>query len=708
MTRRMANMERLLTHFVGNVKLDGDTLQHLADSVEKKRLDQMPPEEDAEVKSNSSGDVKLDEITVQPLENNATHYSGEFSHWNFSMRIKQWIEATGPHRTDAPDAPKIKEFYRFDELQAPPDASGLSSSLPPRQIADVLTRAFFCHAEGDYFFVDRTWLNRKMDVVYENPASLSRRDVPTLAIIYMVLAVGTQYVYLDSLGGKTNNNASFSEDAIGIKFYQQACKLLPDVIAIASLESTQACLLIGLYTLPLDPSGLAWTYINLAMKLAIQNGMHRNYPGEGLELVIRETRNRVWWTLYALERRVGTFHGRPVSVLDGEIDASYPVDRQDIWPGSPPQNTAQFHASIHLCGFIGRVRHEISLFKAADRQTTFCALARLVDIKDELHKWWQTLPSEVCSQNPAMDGAVSRAAVHVRLEFCVLRMYAGRIFITPLNNSAMGPRSSSKGRPSVEPASSEAGEPSPRSVSLNARRRSIMIADCVDAALSIVDLCRLLQNTIGLARASYTEFSGLRVALLVILSQFIEKQQQDATERLRQPLYEGIAMLKNMAAWGASARFDASLIEAFEHAIARMEVPDNPQEPVSRESDYEMFKKWQMEWQGSGVTSKHVNGGSVGDDKAFDPALGIPSLTGNAASGGWGSVAGPKATTPLAMPSVNNAGAFGTPADWGSSGVATLGGLSDMLGQGYGFDIDLGHAPTEGDGRGPDGWTGMF
>jgi hypothetical protein len=225
-----------------------------------------------------------------------------------------------------------------------------------------------------------------------------------------------------------------------------------------------------------------------------------------------------------------------------------------------------------------------------------------------------------------------------------------------------------------------------------------------------------LQNTIGLARASYTEFSGLRVALLVILSQFIEKQQQDTTERLRQPLYEGIAMLKNMAAWGASARFDASLIEAFEHAIARMDASDRAQEkPTSHESDYEMFKKWQMAWQGAGVMSKQIGGGgSAGggggddDDQAFDPSLGIPSLTGNVASGAWGSAAGPEVTTPLAMPSANHAGAFGTPADWGSGGVVTLGGLSDMLGQGYGFDIDLGRGPADADGRAADGWTGMF
>lgn len=26
-------------------------------------------------------------------------YSGEFSHWNFSMRIKNWIDQSGPYRT---------------------------------------------------------------------------------------------------------------------------------------------------------------------------------------------------------------------------------------------------------------------------------------------------------------------------------------------------------------------------------------------------------------------------------------------------------------------------------------------------------------------------------------------------------------------------------------------------------------------------------
>lgn len=130
-------------------------------------------------------------------------------------------------------------------------------------------------------------------------------------MLFIILAIGTQHAYLDSCtdqppDGLPNTAASgtgpFSEDAVGVMFYQQACRLVPDVITIASLESVQACLLIGLYTLPLDASGLSYIYLNLAVKLAVQNGMHRKYIGEGLDPAIRETRNRVWWTAYVTEK----------------------------------------------------------------------------------------------------------------------------------------------------------------------------------------------------------------------------------------------------------------------------------------------------------------------------------------------------------------------------------------------------------------------
>lgn len=223
------------------------------------------------------------------------------------MRIKQWIEQCVPDhsRPGHPSTPlNFKEYYRPEELQSASDAFTSLASLPPRWVTDILVSSFFQHAETNYFYVEQGWLLDKIDLAYNNAAALTRRDVGTVCVIFIVLAIGTQYAYLNSPSGFSDQDTRgpFSEDAVGVMFYQQAVKLVPDVITVSSLESVQACLLIGIYTLPLDASGLSYIYLNLAVKLAIQNGMHRKYPGQGLDPIIGETRSRVWWTVYTTER----------------------------------------------------------------------------------------------------------------------------------------------------------------------------------------------------------------------------------------------------------------------------------------------------------------------------------------------------------------------------------------------------------------------
>lgn len=222
----------------------------------------------------------------------------------FPCGIHNWWFALLTRPQGDPDTPTYREYYRPVELQTASDTFTSLPALPPRHVADFLVQAFFKHAQTNYFYVERGWLLDKLDIVYGNAAILTRRDVGTVCMVFIILAIGTQYAYLDSptSGGGDNHTGPFTEDAIGVMFYQQACKLVPDVITVSSLESVQACLLIGIYTLPLDPSGLSYIYLNMAVKLAIQNGMHRRYLGEGLDPMLKETRCRVWWTAYTTER----------------------------------------------------------------------------------------------------------------------------------------------------------------------------------------------------------------------------------------------------------------------------------------------------------------------------------------------------------------------------------------------------------------------
>ena len=182
--------------------------------------------------------------------------------------------------------------------------------FPPHPVSEFLISSFFKYGQTNYYYVEEDWAKAKLESIYRQSSSASSDDSPVWCILLMLLAIGTQFADLDSTDITTaeppNNSASnpevSSEDEVGLTFYRVAVRLIPDVMTIASIESVQAFLLLAVYTLPLDPSGLSYTYLGIAMKMAIQNGLHRKHTGQGLALHTVEIRNRLWWTVYTLEK----------------------------------------------------------------------------------------------------------------------------------------------------------------------------------------------------------------------------------------------------------------------------------------------------------------------------------------------------------------------------------------------------------------------
>jgi hypothetical protein len=127
----------------------------------------------------------------------------------------------------------------------------------------------------------------------------------------MVLAVGTQYVHLESPTQDSRDGARSSrsldapanwESEIGSTFYRQVARSLSEVIHAGTMLSVQVFLLLGLYSLPIDASGLGYIYLNLAIKVAIQNGMHRRVSRGNFDVTTKEIRRCIWWTAYCMER----------------------------------------------------------------------------------------------------------------------------------------------------------------------------------------------------------------------------------------------------------------------------------------------------------------------------------------------------------------------------------------------------------------------
>jgi hypothetical protein len=179
--------------------------------------------------------------------------------------------------------------------------------LPPRPIADFLITMFFKYVEINSFYMERRWIQQKVDLCYSSTTTYTASDFPWVCSVFVVLAIGTQVAHMEDEASKPDADTTdelnlCSEDSVGLIFYHVACKLIPDVLLVASNESVQVFLLLATYSLPVSTGGLAYTYYGLAMKMAIQNGMHRKYAGGECDSRTIETRNRLFWTAYTVEK----------------------------------------------------------------------------------------------------------------------------------------------------------------------------------------------------------------------------------------------------------------------------------------------------------------------------------------------------------------------------------------------------------------------
>ncbi|KAJ5947458.1 hypothetical protein N7466_000473 [Penicillium verhagenii] len=584
---RSKYMERILKRVVEGIRLDTKSLAKLADTLD---ADASEPKEVEELV------IDDEACTMEPVGDTVTHFSGEFSYWNFSMRVKDHIQKQmeGLGNRDLHESNQEEEWPRARHLR--PGRAHLSAAIsccPPRQIADFLARTFFKYAETHYFFVDQTWLFEKMNMLYSDQGTFTNKGGEvTISIILMIFAIGTQYAHLESSAQNPSGStdSAFAEEDIGTTFYQQAIRLLPEIIEHSSVESVQACLLFGYYALPVDASGLGYIYINIAIRLAMQNGLHRKCKADAFGARMIETRNRVWWTAYLIERKISIFHGRPLSMVRADVDTSIPLHQPTLELGDSRASVARAEASLQLIHFLEDIFNEVSILRSCQKQQIPKIMKNLSAHKLALKSWWKSLPEEVLVERSRSTAHV-RSIMHLRLEYCLVRMFIGRPFLLKRETSAsMGTSPHSETSPFETHAASDSGLQKPPS------SRKNLIEDCIEAATEALGICQdLKDNGAGLARASYIEYSSCRASLLVLIAYSI----QNFSEQFRKLLYSGLGMIREMSAAGESARYEVALIETLERALARLhtgaqqsEQTEDMLEPETAVSDYELFKHW--------------------------------------------------------------------------------------------------------------------
>ncbi|KAM0193474.1 hypothetical protein ACHAPI_007543 [Fusarium lateritium] len=179
----------------------------------------------------------------------------------------------------------------------------------------------------------------------------------------------------------------------------------------------------------------------------------------------------------------------------------------------------------------------------------------------------------------------SRSAMHLRLDYCLVRMFIGRPFLLKKDTK------DSATSPSVPENSPGTNE---RSASKLVTSREELISDCIKAATEALDICQQLRSSgMGLARASYSEYSACRASLLVLIAYSI----RNLSDQFRKSLCEGLDMIREMSTVGESARSEISLIESLERALARLHAGARPNDTGSHsqaysDSAYKAFRSW--------------------------------------------------------------------------------------------------------------------
>lgn len=94
-----------------------------------------------------------------------------------------------------------------------------------------------------------------------------------------------------------------------------------------SIENIEAMVLLVVYHIRTTSSHGMWYMIGLAMRTAIDLGLHRKANEANMDPFTTQMRRRLFWVVYYLERVVSISLGRPFSISDCHIDLDLPLRR---------------------------------------------------------------------------------------------------------------------------------------------------------------------------------------------------------------------------------------------------------------------------------------------------------------------------------------------------------------------------------------------
>ncbi|KAK5120928.1 hypothetical protein LTR85_005712 [Meristemomyces frigidus] len=260
---------------------------------------------DALGSDSENGDSMVRILRDLSLESNGG-YIGATSHFTIGRLVSSIIEGKHPHSS--------WEQERQD--QGVPTSEGdeyaairLSDVSP--DVASRLFHGYMKHVATRYPVLQSTW-------IYDLHCRRDRiHDPYERSTLHLVYAIAGRFLQTT---GETSS--SFFPD----RHQAQVLQDLDEMLRYHDTRSVVTLLLLAIYSLRAEGGPGAWTYIGLAMRIAIDLGLHRQTTAMNRLGFDVEMRKRLFWSCYTMDRQISIPLGRPFSVADHDIDIELPLD----------------------------------------------------------------------------------------------------------------------------------------------------------------------------------------------------------------------------------------------------------------------------------------------------------------------------------------------------------------------------------------------
>ncbi|KAJ5621292.1 C6 transcription factor [Penicillium herquei] len=251
--------------------------------------------------------------------------------WNqFMSRMHQKQNSSSANASQTPIDSGADQFQHQKQSGATGGCArardrSMNIDPPNDEVGSKILDTYFTRLHARYPFLDRskTWRlhEDRWRLAKTKHDDLTQDDRYTIFKLNMIYAIGTTML-------KISEDKKFT-NAQPERFYANALQYAPTMCDARSIENIEAMVLLVVYHLRTASSHGMWYMIGLAMRTAIDLGLHRKANEINMDPFSAQMRRRLFWTVYYLERVVSMSLGRPFSISDRHIDLDLPWDVDD-------------------------------------------------------------------------------------------------------------------------------------------------------------------------------------------------------------------------------------------------------------------------------------------------------------------------------------------------------------------------------------------